>query len=183
MTQTQKKESNVMLPEIKRILYTTDLSDNSAYAFRYAINSAKKHDARIIILHVLEELPPNIKALVSSYIDDDEQEKIEEKNVTHMMDRIKKRLKIFCDKELKDDSESMDRIESIEVCQGYPADEILKKVKKLECDAIIMGTHGKGIIKNTYLGSMTKKVLRRVRKPVFVIPLPKGETDITFHDF
>ena len=33
------------------------------------------------------------------------------------------------------------------------------------------------------LGSMTKKVLRRVRKPVFIVPLPKGETDITFHDF
>jgi len=45
-----------------------------------------------------------------------------------------------------------------------------------------MGTHGKGIIRDTYLGSMTKKVLRRVRKPLFIIPLPKGETDITFHD-
>ncbi len=171
-----------MLPEIKKILYATDLSDNSAYALRYAINSAKKHDARIIILHVLEELPANIKAMVASYIDYDEQEKNAEKNIAKMMDRIKKRLKAFCDQELKDDPESMDMIESIEVCQGYPADEILRKVKKFECDAIIMGTHGKGIIKNTYLGSMTKKVLRRVRKPVFIIPLPKGETDITFHD-
>ena len=170
-----------MIPEIKKFLYTTDLSANSAYAFRYAINSAKKHDAKIIILHVLEELPANIKALVASYIDDDQQKKITEKNVTHIMDRIRKRLKVFCDKELKDDPESLDRIESIDVCHGFPADEILRKVKKLECDAIIMGTHGKGILKNTYLGSITKKVLRRVRKPVFIIPLPKGETDITFH--
>ncbi|MCD4716820.1 MAG: universal stress protein [Desulfobacterales bacterium] len=172
-----------MIPEIQKILYTTDLSDNSAYAFRYAINSAKQHDARIVILHVIEELPSNIKALVASYIDEEEQEKIAENNVTHLMDRIKKRLKIFCDRELKDEPESLDRIESIEICKGYPADEILKRVNDLECDAIVMGTHGKGIIRNTYLGSMTKKVLRRVRKPVFVIPLPKGETDITFHDF
>ncbi len=171
-----------MLPEIKKVLYATDLSANSAYAFRYAINSAKKHDAKIIILHVLEELPANIKALVASYIDYNEQEKYAEKNATEMMNRIKKRLKIFCDKELKDDPESLDMIESIDVCHGYPADVILRKVKELECDVIIMGTHGKGIIKNTYLGSMTKKVLRRVRKPVFIIPLPKGETDITFQD-
>ena len=171
-----------MIPEIKKILYATDLSDNSAYAFRYAINSAKKHAAKIIILHVMEELPPNIKALVASYIDDEQQKKISEENIAYTMDRIRKRLKIFCDKELKDDPESLDRIESIEVCQGYPADEILRKVKDLECDAIVMGTHGKGIIRNTYLGSMTKKVLRRVRKPVFIIPLPKGETDITFRD-
>jgi len=84
---------------------------------------------------------------------------------------------------IKDDPESMDRIESIEICKGYPANEILKKMDELECDAILMGTHGKGIIRDTYLGSMTQKVLRRVRKPVFIIPLPKGETDLTFHDF
>jgi len=47
---------------------------------------------------------------------------------------------------------------------------------------IIMGTHGKGIIRHTFLGSVAERVLRRVRKPVFIIPLPKGETDITFHD-
>ena len=45
----------------------------------------------------------------------------------------------------------MDRIESIEICKGYPANEILKKVDELECDAILMGTHGKGIIRDTYL--------------------------------
>ena len=43
-----------MIPKIKKILYTTDLSLNSAYVFRYALNSAIKHDAKIDILHVLE---------------------------------------------------------------------------------------------------------------------------------
>jgi nucleotide-binding universal stress UspA family protein len=42
-----------MIPEIKRILYATDLSDNSAYALRYDINSAIKHDAGVIILDSL----------------------------------------------------------------------------------------------------------------------------------
>ena len=172
-----------MMPEIKKILYATDLSDNSAYVFRYAINSAKRHDAKVIILHVLEELPSSAQAMMQTYFSEEQQKKISEEKIAHTMDRIGKRLKVFCDRELKDDPESMDRIESIEICKGYPANEILKKVDELECDAIVMGTHGKGIIRDTYLGSMTKKVLRRVRKPVFIIPLPKGETDITFHDF
>jgi len=47
---------------------------------------------------------------------------------------------------------------------------------------IFMGTHGKGIVSQTFLGSMAKKVLRRTRKPVVIIPLPKEESDITFHD-
>ena len=38
-----------MMPKIERILYATDLSPNAEYAFRYAVNSALKHDARIII--------------------------------------------------------------------------------------------------------------------------------------
>jgi len=163
-----------MIPEIKRILYTTDLSPNSAYALRYAINSAKKHDAGIIILHVVEEMAP--------FFDEERLKAISENKMAEAMDRIRKRLKIFCDRELKDDSESADRVVSIEVCQGYPPEEILKKVDELNCDVIVMGTHGKGIIRHSFLGSAARKVLRRVRKPVFIIPLPEGEIDATFHD-
>ena len=172
-----------MIPEVQKILYATDLSDNSAYAFQYAMNSAKKHNAGIIILHVLEKLSPTTRALAGPYLDEGQQEKILKKDVKHAIGKIRKRLKILCDKELKDDPECEDRVESIEVCEGYPADEILRKADELNCDAIVMGTHGKGIIWNTFLGSVTKRVLRRVRKPVFIIPLPKEETDITFHDF
>ena len=43
-----------MAQDIKRILYATDLSDNSAYAFGYALNLAKKYNAEITILHVLD---------------------------------------------------------------------------------------------------------------------------------
>jgi nucleotide-binding universal stress UspA family protein len=35
-----------MIPKIKNVLYATDLSKNSAYAFRYAVNTARKHDAK-----------------------------------------------------------------------------------------------------------------------------------------
>ena len=163
-----------MIPEIKRILYATDLSPNSAYAFRYAINSAKKHDAGIIILHVIEEMAP--------FFDKERLKMISEKKTSEAMGRIKKRLKIFCDKELKDDPECADKIASIEVCQGYPPEEILRMADELGCDVIVMGTHGKGIIRHSFLGSAAQKVLRRVRKPVFIIPLPEDETDITFHD-
>jgi nucleotide-binding universal stress UspA family protein len=160
-----------MIPEIKKIIYTTDLSPNSAYAFRYAINSAKKHDATIIILHVVEEIAP--------FFQEERLKTISEKKITEAMDRIRNQLKIFCDRELKDDPECADRVVSIEVCQGYPPEEILKKADELNCDVIVMGTHGKGVIRHSFLGSAAQKVLRRVRKPVFIIPLPEGEIDIT----
>ena len=73
-------------------------------------------------------------------------------------------------------------VDSIEVVQGYPADEILEKADELNCDVIFMGTHGKGFLKHSYFGSAAKKVLRRTRKPVFIVPLPEGKTDITIPD-
>ena len=171
-----------MIPNINKILYATDLSDNSAYAFRYAINSALKHDAGVIILHVFEILSMTNRAVLDLYLDEDFRNRIFNERISDTIDRIRKRLKIFCEKEFHGDPKNADRVESIEVCEGFPAEEILKKADEFSCDAIVMGTHGKGLIGHAFLGSTAKRVLRRTRKPVFIIPLPKGETDITFHD-
>ena len=96
--------------------------------------------------------------------------------------RILNRLESVCKKELNSDPNAEGIFESIEVVEGYPADEILKKIDQFNCDAVIMGTHSKGFLEHAYFGSTSKKVLRRVRKPVFIIPMPKGETDITIND-
>jgi nucleotide-binding universal stress UspA family protein len=78
-----------MIPKIQKILYATDLSPNSAYAFRYAINSALKHDAKIIILHVFEPLSPAISAQVGLYLDFEQRKKIFDDRVSETLDRIK----------------------------------------------------------------------------------------------
>ena len=171
-----------MIPSINKILYATDLSDNSAYAFRYAINSVLKHDAGVIILHVFELVSTTNRAVLNLYLDEDLRNRIFNERVSDTIDRIRGRLKIFCDKEFNGDTEYAARVDSIEVCEGFPAEEILRKADEFSCDAIVMGTHGKGLIRHAFLGSTAKRVLRRTRKPVFIIPLPKGESDITFHD-
>ncbi|MCP4020814.1 MAG: universal stress protein, partial [Desulfobacteraceae bacterium] len=57
---------------------------------------------------------------------------------------IKNRLKIFCDRELKDDPQYADKAISIKVRKGYPPEEILMMADDLNCDVIVMGTHGRG---------------------------------------
>ncbi len=162
-----------MTPDIKRILYATDLSDNSAYAFGYALNLAKKYDAEITILHVIYMMMGVSGNVVGFYFNEKELEENMQKRLTHVTEEINERLKVFVDEKVADHPESADKVVSIEVCKGYPADEILKKADELHCDLIVMGTHGKGIVGQAFFGSVAKRVLRRVRKPVFIIPLPE----------
>ena len=171
-----------MTQEIKRILYATDLSENSAYAFGYAISLAKKYDAEISILHVIDETMENYISMLGAFPNQEPLEGNLKKKITHLTEEINNRLEIFINKKVADDPESADTVVSIEVCKGYPANEILKKAEALHCDLIVMGTHGKGIVSQAFFGSVAKRVLRRVRKPVFIIPLPEEETNRTLHN-
>lgn len=171
-----------MLPEIKKILYTTDLSPNSAFALRYAMGAAIQYNAKIVILHVVEFLSKFYPSLVDVKFEYELRSKISKKRVAETINIIRRRLEIFCDKEFDGKFQYIDRVDSIEVCEGFPAVVILDKANDLNCDAIVMGTHGKGIISHTFLGGTAKRVLRRTTKPVYIIPLPKGETELTFHD-
>lgn len=155
-----------MIPKIKRVLYATDLSENSVYAFRYAVNTIEKHDAEMIILHVIEDIPPAVWAY--GMLDRDVAD-IKEGT----LETLNKRLDEFCKNELREKPECLKRIRRVEVKKGFPAEEILKTANKQDCDVIIMGTHGKGLLTHTFLGSVAERVLRRSRKPVFIIPLPE----------
>jgi nucleotide-binding universal stress UspA family protein len=171
-----------MIPKIKKILYATDLSPNSAYAFRYAINSAIKHNARIVILHVFEFFSAAARSQIELYFDEEFRKKVYQERMEETKDKIKSRLNVLCQKELQDYPDSEDHVMAIEVSEGFAAEEILTKAEKHACDVIIMGTHSKGIIGNTFLGSTAKRVLRRTRIPVFIIPLPRGEVDVDYQD-
>ena len=58
------------------------------------------------------------------------------------------------------------------VPMGHPVEAILNAADEEGCDVIILGSHGKGFVKQTFLGSVSRGVLERSRKPVFIIPLP-----------
>ena len=78
-----------MIPQIKRILYATDLSPNSPVVLRYAINSAIKNDAEIIILYVFEHEDPTRRAMLDLYLDKNKRQKIFAEHTTEARELIK----------------------------------------------------------------------------------------------
>ena len=171
-----------MIPQIKKILYATDLSKNSAYAFRYAMKMAEKYDAEIIILHVIEPIPSIARHYMKIYVDEAKwEEKIKyEQGVA--IEQIQKRIQEFCKQETRDAPQCLALVSTLPVRPGHPVEEILKAADEEDCSMIVLGTHGKGFLKQTFLGSVARSVLDRSRKPVFIIPIPQEEAGVTIGD-
>jgi nucleotide-binding universal stress UspA family protein len=155
-----------MIPQIEKILYATDLSQNSFHAFLYAVDMARRHNAKIFVLHAVEPMPKEVRFVGVL-------QRIEEKERTEMVEQMQKHVQEFCKRaEVQVCPPCMELVSKILVRIGHPPEEILKAVDEEGCDVIVLGTHGKGFLVHTFLGSVSNAVLHRTRKPVFVIPLP-----------
>ena len=162
-----------MIPQIKKILYATDLSKNSSFAFLYATDVARRHNAKIVILHAIEPVP----AYADAYSGITDELKLKQQEET--VEEIRKHLGQFCEKaESQIGSPCVELVSKILVPRGHPPEEILNAADKEGCDVIVLGTHGKGFLAHTFLGSVSNAVLHRTQKPVFIIPLPSEKTTL-----
>ena len=167
-----------MNSRIKKILYSTDLSENSAYAFYYAVDMARRFNAKITIFHAVEPFPSYIKAFAATDV-----EKIENKERRETIEHIQNLLQEFCrGVEAQMGPPCLLLVSKILVRIGHPIEEILRVADEEGCDTIILGSHGKGLLKQTFLGSISNGVLHRSRKPVFVVPIPSDKDRIDWKE-
>lgn len=158
------------MSKLQTLLYATDLSENSAYAFSYALELAEKLDARLHLLHALEPLSDEARLTLQLFIQNAKTRE-EAMNRRHETARalIVERQKQFWD-EMNGKGDALHaRVSEIEVVEGFAAEVILQRAESLGADMIIMGSHRHGI-SHTFLGQMAKRVLRRARVPVLIVP-------------
>ena len=161
-----------MLPNYKNILYATDMTPNSVYAFKHAVMMARRSQAKIHLLYVVPEVDAGFRGYVSAVMGAGNLESFEEQHEEEAREKLKSNLQKFTEEELAAHPEDLQNIGSIQVFHGHPVSLILHEAERLNADVIVMGTHGKGALQHTFLGSVTEKVLRRSKIPVFVIPIP-----------
>ena len=160
-----------MLPNYKNILYATDLTPNSEYAFKHAVLLARKSQTKMYLLHVIPEIDAGFRSYVSTIMGG-KLEEFEGQHEEQARIDMKERIEKFAHEELEDHPEDLKNIAGIEVVHGHAVSEILQAADRLNVDVIVMGTHGKGTRGHTFLGSVAEKVLHKSKKPVFVIPIP-----------
>jgi nucleotide-binding universal stress UspA family protein len=165
----------MMIPEIKKILYTTDLSSNARFAFSYAASLANRYDAAVTIFHVLEDVSPTTDSLVINVIGKEEWLELRARKENEVVDTLRSRLAGFCEEVQAELPECPFIAENIIVKIGNPVDEILQEVENNRYDLVVIGAHGHGALANALMGSTSRRVVRRCTKPVLVVRLPEKD--------
>lgn len=162
-----------MLPLYSTILVPIDFTENSEHAFKHAVMIARLNNAKIHLLHVMPEVDSTMINYISTFLGDEKMEKLEQEGAKIARDEMKKTLDNFSKTELANFPEDLARFAEAEVRTGHPVIKILKVAEELDADLIVMGTHGKGILGHTFIGSVAEKVLNKSTRPVFIVPLSK----------
>ncbi len=156
-------------PQLKKILYCTDLGEHTAPVFMHALAQAKNREALITILHVVEPISETAQAMISTYLSDTDLQQFRREGLEKVSNYMKKRIDTFLRKETGRTLEN-EPIEEIKVVSGRPSEEILRVAEEKDFDLIIMGKSSHKIRGNKVMGSASRRVTRYSKKPVLIIP-------------
>jgi len=147
-----------------KIMVATDLSDKSLEALRYAVDIAKKYDAEITLLHVVEEFlnkeemrmlrvsVNNVKevqkqrAVAAKEILEDELERVGAKGINH----------------------------KLLLREGKPYKEITDTAEELGMDLLVITTAGRTNIEELLLGSTAEQIVHYSNVPVLTVRVDKN---------
>lgn len=142
---------------MKKILVPTDFSEYAENALQVASQLARKYEAEIYLLHMIE-LPANMSNPVGDTRSNDLPEAI------GFMKLAKKRYSEILSRPY------LQGIKVREIVEFHQAfDGIMETSKEHGCDFIVMGSRGASGFKEMFVGSNTEKVVRTTEIPVLVI--------------
>lgn len=160
-----------MLPTLRKLLYASDLGDNARSVFAYTVALARKHDATIDFLHVMEPMGSTARSLVRNILPKEELERMEADGLAHVRQEIQERIDDFCTAELGSDPDAHDIVSDIYITEGYPAEVILNQARDSNADLIVMGSHSRKGLQRALVGSVAHKVIGHATRPVFLVPI------------
>lgn len=161
-----------MIPNIKRILYATDMSEHARHAFSYAADLAQRYQASISVLYVMERINPALAAQVEAIIGTGRLEKLNQERQETLIDSVKQNIREFCAEAETEFPSCTALVEDIHVVKGFPHEEILSYAEKTDADIIVIGKHGYGLVHEAVMGDTVRKVVRKSKLPVLVVKIP-----------
>jgi nucleotide-binding universal stress UspA family protein len=138
------------------VLFPTDGERSSEAAAADAVELAALHDAKLHILHVVDDATVDVLAEAGGMSRDEVEASLEDEG-NAAVDAV------------ADDARAADVTAETEVVHGKPDDVIVERAEETGADIIVMGTEEQPSEYRDLLGSVTQNVLRRTMARVLVV--------------
>ncbi len=132
---------------LRRILFSTDLSEHSQFALMHALSLRAEYDCELTLLHIVERIPHSIKGL---------------RTLAAARKRLHSLISVEEGKAGKID---------VLVRAGKPYRQIIQLASETQPDVVIMAVCGRSALDLAVFGSTTRRVLQLGPCPVFVFPV------------
>lgn len=146
-----------MSTTIRRVLVALDLGPASGPVLALAAEAARRFDARLTALHVIEGID-ELRGLNLPHVSYDE-------ILPDLEGNARRRLGGF----LREASAPREAEAAVAV--GEPYEEILEAAGALPADLVVLGTHGRRGLERAIFGSTAERVVRAARVPVLTVPV------------
>ncbi|MCU7802221.1 MAG: universal stress protein [Candidatus Thiodiazotropha sp. (ex Lucinoma annulata)] len=170
------------LPRIgyKKILYTTDLSEEGRLAFPHAASLANTYGAELTVFHVVESR--EFEKFLEGYFSEDLWNEIRNRNIEEARDiliqrkrgdaSIKDSIQQFCEDTMDNNEASHYVSYDVIVDMGEPGDRIIEHAQSGGYDLVVIGKRGRGILQGGLMGDTARRVIRHCKVPVLVVSIP-----------
>ncbi|WP_432473562.1 universal stress protein [Amphritea sp. HPY] len=160
-----------MLPEVKKILYASDIDKGSRPAFRAAVSLCAQYNSEITFLHVLEPLSASAQTIVDTMVSDESLHQLHDQSIANVRKKLAQRVEHFCETELEENEMLTEAQVNARVEEGVPWKTILSVADDIDADVIVMGTRTHSAVGQFLMGSTANKVMQNSKRPVLVVPL------------
>lgn len=138
----------------ERVLVPVDLSEHAADQIAHAVALAEVYQARLDLLHVVEEA-----AFLAVY-----GLGTEGPDPAALQERARAALEKLAGAALPDGTHA-----NLHIVAGHPARDIVEAAREKGAGMIVMATHGRTGLKRFFIGSVAEKVVRTATCPVFTV--------------
>jgi arsenite transporter len=164
-----------IVPDIKKILYVTDLSKSARHALRYACGLGNQYNAEVTALHIIPDALEELSSEAGFDLAEHYGKKRDEfnpRNIEMSKKIIRERIRKTSARIKKEIPRCPLEEGKILVEVGEPVNRIVSVAEEGNYDLLIMGTHGHGKLEGAIVGSVAAGVISKCSKPVLVARLP-----------
>jgi len=144
----------------EKLLYPTDFSDVSKKALEY-IEQLKKFGAKtVVVLHVIDE-----RTAWSAVGAGDDAGAVGVADLQAKMEQGAENEMRVTEAKLKESGFNV----KVRIERGIPFREILRVEEEEDVSAVVIGSHGKSMVEEMLLGSVSEQVIRKSKKLLLVV--------------